>query len=104
MPEDSTVEDISNAYIESWRLGLEAVAIYRENSKRLQPLSTGKSERAAQVPATAIRFSLQYGVPLKFLVDNFRHVRIESGESGNLRPTEPELQQSPPFGPAPRPW
>ena len=39
MPEDSTVEDISNAYIESWRLGLKAVAIYRDGSKRVQPLS-----------------------------------------------------------------
>ena len=40
MPEGSTVEDIMNAYIESWNLGLKAVAIYRDNSKRSQPLST----------------------------------------------------------------
>src|SRR5258708_5153074 len=33
MPEESTVEDISNAYIESWKVGLEAVAIYRDNAK-----------------------------------------------------------------------
>jgi ribonucleoside-diphosphate reductase alpha chain len=39
MPEESMVEDIMNAYIESWRLGLKAVAIYRDNSKRSQPLS-----------------------------------------------------------------
>jgi len=44
MPEESTVEDISNAYIESWKLGLKAVAIYRDNSKRSQPLSAGKTE------------------------------------------------------------
>ncbi|HYL86663.1 MAG TPA: vitamin B12-dependent ribonucleotide reductase [Candidatus Angelobacter sp.] len=42
MPEESTVEDISNAYIESWKLGLKAVAIYRDNSKRSQPLSAAK--------------------------------------------------------------
>jgi ribonucleoside-diphosphate reductase alpha chain len=41
MPEESTVEDISNAYIESWKLGLKAVAIYRDNSKRSQPLNAG---------------------------------------------------------------
>src|SRR6266568_5042941 len=49
MPEGSTVEDISNAYIESWRLGLKAVAIYRDNSKRSQPLNAGgkKEEKKA---------------------------------------------------------
>ena len=41
MPEESTVEDISNAYIESWKVGLKAVAIYRDNSKRSQPLNAG---------------------------------------------------------------
>ena len=41
MPEDSTIEDISNAYVESWKLGLKAVAIYRDNSKRSQPLNAG---------------------------------------------------------------
>ena len=45
MPQESTVEDIANAYIESWKLGLKAVAIYRDNSKRSQPLSAaGKKE------------------------------------------------------------
>ncbi len=39
MPEESTVEDVVDAYMESWRLGLKAVAIYRDNSKRAQPLS-----------------------------------------------------------------
>ena len=41
MPEECTVEDIMDSYIESWRLGLKAVAIYRDNSKRVQPLSSG---------------------------------------------------------------
>ncbi len=42
MPEESTIDDIMNAYIEAWRLGLKAVAIYRDGSKRAQPLSSGK--------------------------------------------------------------
>ncbi len=158
MPEESTVEDIMNAYTESWKLGLKAVAIYRDNSKKVQPLSSGsgKGEKkaaaangtAAVAPvekvvyrpvrrklpderrsithkfsigghegyitvgmyedgtpgeifitmakegstisglmdslATAISFNLQYGVPLKFLVDKFAHVRFEpSGWTGN---------------------
>jgi len=54
MPEESTVEDISNAYIESWKLGLKAVAIYRDNSKRSQPLNAGgkKEEKKAEPAAT----------------------------------------------------
>ena len=156
MPEESTVEDIMNAYTESWKLGLKAVAIYRDNSKKVQPLSSGsgkgekKAAAAAAAPAavekvvyrpvrrklpderrslthkfsigghegyitvgmyddgspgeifitmakegstisglmdslaTAISFNLQYGVPLKFLVDKFAHVRFEpSGWTGN---------------------
>src|SRR6266436_6441071 len=54
MPEESTVEDISNAYIESWKLGLKAVAVYRDNSKRSQPLNAGgkKEEKKAEPAAT----------------------------------------------------
>ena len=42
MPEEATVEDIADAYVQGWKLGLKALAIYRENSKRSQPLSTTK--------------------------------------------------------------
>ncbi|MGA7240389.1 MAG: vitamin B12-dependent ribonucleotide reductase [Bryobacteraceae bacterium] len=161
MPEECTVEEIMSAYTESWKLGLKAVAIYRDNSKKVQPLSSGagKGEKKAatvaaptgatadkvvekvvyrpvrrKLPderrslthkfsigghegyitvgmyddgqpgevfitmskegstisglmdafATAISFNLQYGVPLKFLVDKFAHVRFEpSGWTGN---------------------
>jgi len=52
MPEESTVDDIAQAYVESWKLGLKAVAIYRDNSKRSQPLSAaGKKDESK--PATA---------------------------------------------------
>src|SRR3989442_12866595 len=47
-PEEATVEDISNAYIESWRLGIKAIAIYRDGSKRTQPLNTKKAEGRRQ--------------------------------------------------------
>jgi len=154
MPEESSVEDVTNAYIESWRLGLKAVAIYRDGSKRVQPLSSGTGKGAKQnaatatapvekivyrpvrrkLPderqsithkfsigghegyitaglfedgtpgelfitmakegstisglmdsfATAVSYALQYGVPLKFFVDKFSHVRFEpSGWTGN---------------------
>jgi ribonucleoside-diphosphate reductase alpha chain len=52
MPEGSTVEDIMEAYIESWKYGLKAVAIYRDNSKRSQPLSAaGKKDKVEEKAA-----------------------------------------------------
>lgn len=42
MPEHSSIEEIMDAYVQGWKLGLKAVAIYRENSKRSQPLATSK--------------------------------------------------------------
>jgi ribonucleoside-diphosphate reductase alpha chain len=56
MPEDSTVEDIEQIHIDSWKMGLKAVAIYRDNSKVAQPLSMAKkagSEEKAPVAETA---------------------------------------------------
>jgi len=56
MPEESTIEDIMQAYIESWKLGVKAVAIYRDNSKGSQPLSAAgdKKDTAQQTqPAAA---------------------------------------------------
>ncbi len=46
MPEDVTVEDVEQLHIDAWRLGLKAVAIYRDNCKVAQPLSTTKKESA----------------------------------------------------------
>ena len=49
LPSDSQPDDIARAYTEAWRLGLKAVAVYRDGCKRSQPLSTGKEEKAAKV-------------------------------------------------------
>jgi ribonucleoside-diphosphate reductase alpha chain len=165
MPEAATAEEIEQVYLEGWKRGLKAIAIYRDNSKRSQPLSTGKkkdgdvavseadsavieglrkqlaiaqaeavkphrrrlpAERAAVTHrfdisghegyitvglypdgqpgeiflkmakegstvsglmdtfATTVSVALQYGVPLKDLVNKFAHVRFEpSGFTGN---------------------
>jgi ribonucleoside-diphosphate reductase alpha chain len=142
MPNEATVEDIMQAYIEAWKLGLKAVAIYRDGSKRTQPLNTSKvseekkpaaaeaketrllrrklpderrsithkfdiaghegyitagmyedgqpgeifitmSKEGSTISglmdsfATAISMALQYGVPLRVLVDKFSHMRFE---------------------------
>jgi len=151
MPNEVTPEEIKNAYIEAWRLGLKAIAVYRDGCKLTQPLSTSlktekkvKSEekvkiveqrpRRRRLPderqsithkfsigghegyitvgmyedgtpgeifivmskegstisgvmdafATAVSLALQYGVPLKVLVDKFTHTRFEpSGFTNN---------------------
>ncbi len=54
MPEESSVEDIMDAYIESWKLGLKAVAIYRDNSKRSQPLSAAGQKKDEKKAETAM--------------------------------------------------
>ena len=59
MPKDTTVQDIADAYFWGWKLGLKAIAIYRDGSKQSQPLSTKsegkKAEEAAQSAVTKPR-------------------------------------------------
>lgn len=153
LPNEITAEEIQQIYIQAWKLGLKAIAIYRDNSKRTQPLNTGskadkkkKSEQKASLQlfdtqpyrkrlpderksithkfsisghegyitvgmyddgqpgeifivmskegsvvsglmdsvATVVSLALQYGVPLKILVDKFTHTRFEpSGFTNN---------------------
>jgi ribonucleoside-diphosphate reductase alpha chain len=58
MPTEATVDEIMQAYIDGWKMGLKAIAIYRDGSKRTQPLNTSKveqkdgSEPAADSPAS----------------------------------------------------
>ncbi|HET7467676.1 MAG TPA: vitamin B12-dependent ribonucleotide reductase [Candidatus Dormibacteraeota bacterium] len=139
LPTEATVEDIEQTYMESWKLGLKCIAIYRDGCKRSQPLSTSldkKKEPEATVEYRAMRrklpderksithkfdigghegyltvglyedgqpgelfvtmakegstisglmdafatqtsYALQFGVPLKFMVDKFTHMRFE---------------------------
>jgi ribonucleoside-diphosphate reductase alpha chain len=152
LPEDATVENIVEAYTTGWKLGLKALAVYRDGSKRTQPLNAGRDaepiaaasdnlveldqyrprrrklsdERHAfthkfsiaghegylttglyddgqpgeiflkmakegstisglmDTIATMTSIALQYGVPLKALVDKFSHTRFEpSGFTNN---------------------
>jgi ribonucleoside-diphosphate reductase alpha chain len=57
MPETATVEDVENIYFQGWKLGLKALAIYRDNCKVGQPLSDAKAKKAeakVEAPAAAV--------------------------------------------------
>jgi ribonucleoside-diphosphate reductase alpha chain len=59
VPKEATAEEIQQAYIDSWRMGAKAVSIYRDGSKRTQPLNTSKDKEKIVAEAVAA------GVPLK---------------------------------------
>jgi ribonucleoside-diphosphate reductase alpha chain len=50
LPEEATVEDIATTYLEAWKLGIKAVAIYRDNCKRSQPMNTKKTSDVKETP------------------------------------------------------
>jgi len=58
VPKDASVDEIQEAYVQSWRLGAKAVSIYRDGSKRTQPLNTSKDKQVSADAAVA------NGVPL----------------------------------------
>jgi ribonucleoside-diphosphate reductase alpha chain len=91
MPEESTSEDILQAYVEGWQMGLKAVAIYRDNCKRSQPLSTkkDKKEEVAVVPLQerrAVRRKLpdeRQSITHKFSINEFEgYVTVGLYEDG----------------------
>ncbi|MCM3878841.1 MAG: vitamin B12-dependent ribonucleotide reductase [Vicinamibacterales bacterium] len=49
VPKEATVEEIMEAYIQSWKLGAKAISIYRDGSKRTQPLNTGRDKVQVEV-------------------------------------------------------
>jgi ribonucleoside-diphosphate reductase alpha chain len=58
LPETATVEDIADVYLQGWKLGLKALAVYRDNCKVGQPLSDAKAKKAdaeVEVPAPEMR-------------------------------------------------
>ncbi len=67
LPEDATVEDVEEVYYEGWKLGLKALAVYRDNCKVGQPLSDGKAKGKEVVsetaPAAAVRKRLPKSRP-----------------------------------------
>ena len=68
LPEDATVEEVEEVHIEAWRMGIKALAVYRDNCKVGQPLSDGKAKKKdapveASAPAAAVRKRLPRASP-----------------------------------------
>ncbi|HUY26939.1 MAG TPA: vitamin B12-dependent ribonucleotide reductase [Candidatus Binataceae bacterium] len=57
MPTEASVDEVAEAYVTAWKLGLKAVAIYRDGSKRIQPLNTGNKEERAADAVRAVQVS-----------------------------------------------
>ena len=78
VPTEITVEEIFRTYIEAWKTGVKAIAIYRDGSKRVQPLSTGEDKDAARNATkaadalSAAEISKGHTVQRKYLPDE-RH-------------------------------
>jgi ribonucleoside-diphosphate reductase alpha chain len=75
MPKTSTPEDVADAYFDGWRLGLKALAIYRDGSKEVQPLSTKKEEKEEKQLGVPRRERLPYtrqSITHKFNVSNHK--------------------------------
>jgi ribonucleoside-diphosphate reductase alpha chain len=75
MPTDATPEDIQQAYVEGWKLGLKAIAVYRDGCKRSQPLSTSKEEAkgTAEAPAAVAAAPAAEGRPARRKLPDERH-------------------------------
>jgi len=101
MPESATVEDIEQLHIDSWKMGLKAVAIYRDNCKVAQPLSMAKKEgseekapvalatqpvivRAARRKLPRVRSSRTYRFALSDLKGYFTVSEYEDGTPGEV--------------------
>jgi ribonucleoside-diphosphate reductase alpha chain len=75
MPTDATPDDIQQAYVEGWKLGLKAIAVYRDGCKRSQPLTTSKEEAkgAGEAPARAAAAPAGEARPARRKLPDERH-------------------------------
>ena len=80
LPHECSVQDIKDAYIQAWKMGLKCVAIYRDGSKRSQPLSTKKTGEPEE----------KQGITIKELEEEIAHLREQSSQP--LRRRLPETR------------
>jgi ribonucleoside-diphosphate reductase alpha chain len=78
MPRESSVEEIRDTYVQAWKMGLKCVAIYRDGSKRSQPLNTKKTNEGADKTATVQPTALENRI--KELDVELAKLRAEAGK------------------------
>ncbi len=90
MPEEVTVEEVEEVYIEAWRKGLKALALYRDNCKASQPLSAKRKEEPAASP-TPVKLpevkmpKTRHGITHSFIVGNHKvYITANHFEDGRL--------------------
>jgi len=84
LPADAKPEDIENIYIEAWKLGLKAVAVYRDGSKGLQVLTTSvKKEGAAEAKSAEAAAKIEYRPLRRRLPDERRSVTHKFSVAGH---------------------
>jgi ribonucleoside-diphosphate reductase alpha chain len=86
MPSACTVEDIRNTYVEAWKMGLKCVAIYRDGSKRSQPLNTKKTNEGGEKTSVADAGALEKRI--KELEAEIVKLRADSGKPLRRRLTD----------------
>jgi ribonucleoside-diphosphate reductase alpha chain len=79
MPKESSVEDIRDAYVQAWRMGLKCVAIYRDGSKRSQPLNTKRTNEGGDKAGVTTNQGLE--TRLKELETELELLREQSGKA-----------------------
>ena len=86
MPRESTVEEIRDTYVQAWKMGLKCVAIYRDGSKRSQPLNTKKTNDGGNKNSSANTSAFE--ARIKELETEVARLRIEAGKPLRRRLTD----------------
>ena len=88
MPNESTVAEIRDTYVQAWKMGLKCVAIYRDGSKRSQPLNTKKTNEGANKTAAPTAETVALDARLQELETEIARLRSESGKPLRRRLTD----------------
>jgi ribonucleoside-diphosphate reductase alpha chain len=90
LPTECTVEDIEDAYIQAWKLGLKAIAVYRDGCKRTQPLSTNLNQATSDGSKVALVAAAVNVDPLELLAPEERRL-VEALRIRKTRPAGPPM-------------
>ncbi|HEY3493571.1 MAG TPA: vitamin B12-dependent ribonucleotide reductase [Polyangiaceae bacterium] len=82
LPNDATVDDVREIYEEGWKLGLKAVALYRDGCKASQPLSTTSKERAEEASTPEAAVAVAVSAPTQLRRPSGHRVRMPKKRSG----------------------